>query len=368
MKQPAEPTGLSILDRYILKEFAFNFLLILLSLAVLYLIVDFFQRARMFASNDAGLDSIFLYFIYNIPMILLQMIPVGVLLSSLITFGTLSKNSELVALKASGVSFYRTALPPVLFAVAIGVVMFFIGEFVAPYANQKAKHTIYIDIQNRPQMGEFKRHELWYRGDVGIYNFSFFDPDSAILRGIRINEIDGGMNLVRRIDAVEGHWTDGTWVFYDVMITTFPENDFPRVEILESMVADIPEKPKDFMVVQKEPDEMGFAELRKYIAKIRSDGYDATRYQVDLHGKAAFPFVCIIMAVLGLCFSARSERSGGVAQGIGIGIGVGLSYWLIFAFTMSLGHSGVLPPFLAAWTANILFLLATLFMLTRVRT
>ena len=62
-----------------------------------------------------------------------------------------------------------------------------------------------------------------------------------------------------------------------------------------------------------------------------------TQYVVDLHGKIAFPLVSIILTVIGISFSLRSERSGGIAQGIGIGLFIGLSYWLVFAFGMSLG-------------------------------
>jgi lipopolysaccharide export system permease protein len=87
-----------------------------------------------------------------------------------------------------------------------------------------------------------------------------------------------------------------------------------------------------------------------------------------MHGKIAFPLVSIILAIIGVSFSLRSERSGGVTQSIGVGIVIGFSYWLVFAFTMSLGRSGTLPPLLAAWTANILFGIASLLMYRRVKT
>jgi lipopolysaccharide export system permease protein len=87
-----------------------------------------------------------------------------------------------------------------------------------------------------------------------------------------------------------------------------------------------------------------------------------------MHGKIAFSLVSVILAIIGVSFSLRSERSGGVTQSIGAGIVIGFSYWLVFAFTMSLGRSGTLPPFLAAWLANVLFGAASIFMFLRVRT
>ncbi|MCK9229311.1 MAG: LPS export ABC transporter permease LptG [Syntrophales bacterium] len=355
-------------DTYILKEFARNLVLIILSLIVLYLVVDFFQRIRMFISNGATLPQMAAYFIYSLPMILVQMTPVSVLLSSLITFGILSRNCELVALRAAGVSLYRVAAPLVLVAAGIAAFSFMVNELVTPWSNQRVKYTKYIEIQNRAHAGSFKQYQIWYRGKEGIYNFAVFDPHEGVLRGIKINYLDRSMNMTRRIDAAEGRWRDGAWVFEDLIITTFPEGAFPLVEKLASAPVNLPEKPQDFLAVQREPDEMGFGELRRFIEKIRSEGYDATPYRVDLYGKVAFPIVSILMAVLGLCFAARFERSGGVVQGIGIGIAAGLSYWLFFAFAVSLGRSGVLPPMLSAWAANLVFLAGTVLLLRRVKT
>jgi len=113
---------------------------------------------------------------------------------------------------------------------------------------------------------------------------------------------------------------------------------------------------------------MGFFELRQYIKKLQSDGYYATQYLVDLNGKIAISLVSILLVVIGVSFSLRSERSGGAAQSIGMGIAIGFSYWLIFAFSLSLGRSGTIPPILAAWLADILFTVAAVWMIRRIST
>ena len=114
---------------------------------------------------------------------------------------------------------------------------------------------------------------------------------------------------------------------------------------------------------------MGYAELRKYVDKIQSEGYDATRYIVDLHGKIAFTLVSIILVIIGISFSLmKTERSGGIMQSIGVGIFIGFSYWLVHAFAMSLGHSGTISPFLSAWFANFLWGTASVIMFLRVKT
>ncbi len=359
---------MTTIDRYILKEFAKTFCLVVVSLAAIYLIVDFFERIRMFASNRATPSQICAYFVFSIPMILSQMLPVGVLLSSLITFGLFSKHSELTAMKATGISIYRAGAPIIAIAAVIALFSFFLNEYITPHANQQVKHVKHVEIQKRQQSGTFTQNQIWYRAKDGIYNFDVFDPVKGIVRGIRINYLDAHMRIIKRIDAKEAVWINDAWIFYDVLITTFPQDGFPVVEKKGSSPVDLPEKPSDFMIVQKDTDEMGYGELKGYIQKLQREGYDTTRYRADLYGKIAFPVVSVILGILGICFSSRAERSGGVVQSMGIGIVLGLSYWIVFAFTISLGRSGAMPPLLAAWSANALLGFLALFMFLRIRT
>ncbi len=356
------------LDRYILREFVKTFLLIVLSLICLYLIVDFFERIRMFLSNDASASQMASYFVFTIPMVLSQMIPVTFLLSTLLTFGLLSKNSEITAMKANGVSLYRTSMPVIVLSVFVCLFAFLLAEFITPYTNQKAKHIKLVEVQKRKMTGSFTEGQTWYRGEKGIYNFTVFDPEKATMKGVTINFLDHDMNLTMRIDAKEARWNEGAWHFRDLVITTFPAGEFPILERAQSMIIDLPERPSDFTAVQKDTGEMGFWELRRFIEKVRSEGYDATQYITDLQGKIAFSLVSLILAFLGVAFSLRSERSGGVAQGVGAGIVIGFSYWIVFAFSVSLGHAGTLPPFIAAWSANIILGGAALFLFLRIRT
>jgi lipopolysaccharide export system permease protein len=357
-----------IVDRYISREFLKLFILLVLAFISLYLIVDFFEKIKMFLSNNATLPQMAAFFLFNIPMIISLTLPAAVLLAALITFGILSKNSEIVAMKANGISLYRTSLPLIVMAGAICVIAFLFSEFVTPHTNQKADHILKVAIQKQKDLGSFKQNQLWYRGKQGIYNFKIFHPEKNLLQGITINYLNQEFQLVMRIDAESAEWKDGRWLFRNILITRFGAGEFPVLEKLETTVVDLPEKPADFMIAQKDADKMGYLELRQYIAKLQSDGYDTTRYRVDMHGKIAFSLVSIILAIIGVSFSLRSERSGGVTQSIGAGIVIGFSYWLVYAFAMSLGRSGTLPPLLGAWTANILFGFASLMMYRKVKT
>ena len=357
-----------IMDRYITREFLKLFVLMVISFVCLYLIVDFFEKIKMFLSNNATLSQMVSFFLFNIPMIISLTLPAAVLLAALITFGVLSKNSEIVAMKANGISLYRTSLPLIILAGVLCVIAFLFSEFIIPYTNQKADYVLKVEVQKQQALGSFKQNQIWYRGRQGIYNFKIFHPDKNLLQGITINYLNQEFQLTMRLDAESAEWIDGHWLFHNILITHFRAGDFPVLEKLSTAVINLTEKPADFMIAQKDADKMGYLDLRQYIKKLQSDGYDTTRYRADMHGKIAFSLVSIILAIIGVSFSLRSERSGGVTQSIGVGIVIGFSYWLVFAFTMSLGRSGTLPPLLAAWTANILFGIASLLMYRSVKT
>ena len=344
-----------ILDKYILKEFIRFFVITFLSFIALFLIVDFFEKIRMFLSNQASVFQITSYFVFSVPIVISYVLPPAILLATLMTFGSLSKFHEITAMKANGINIYRISLPIIIFAGISAVFLFYFNELITPASVQITEHIIKVDVQKQKNLGFFKQNKIWYRGENAIYNFKMFDIDKNILRGVTINYLSPEYTLISRIDAQKAEWENNHWVFYDLLTTRFDAANNPVLEWSKEKIVNIPEKPNDFKVMQKDSEKMGYFELRKYVNKIQSEGYDVTQYLVALQGKIAFPLVTLIMIFIAVPFSVRSERSGGVMQSIGIGIFVGFSYWIVHAFCMSLGKSEVLPVFLAAWGANILF-------------
>jgi len=296
------------------------------------------------------------------------MMPACVLLAALITFGLFSRNHEIVAMKANGISLTRIARPVLAFGLVVCGLNFLLNEFVTPSANWQAEYIKYVEVQKKKEWGAFQENQIWYKSQNAIYNFKLFVPSENRIKGVTISYLDPQFNLSSRIDAREALWKGDRWELRDVLRTTFAGKDFPVIERLPTLAVELAETPEDFQIVQKSADQMGFRELRNYIRKIRQEGYDATRHETDLHGKIAFVFVSLILALIGVAFPMRSERSGGIAQGIGIGVIIGFSYWIVFAFTLSLGRSGTLPPVVAAWATNVILGVAAVVMFRRVNT
>jgi lipopolysaccharide export system permease protein len=117
----------------------------------------------------------------------------------------------------------------------------------------------------------------------------------------------------------------------------------------------MPEHIDDFIRVQDAPDTMSFLELRAYVAKLREGGHQVGKYLVQLYSKLSFPLVHVIMALVAIPFALASPRSGGRAVGIGVAIIIAVGYWVVHSVALALAQADLLPPALAAWTANIVF-------------
>jgi lipopolysaccharide export system permease protein len=169
--------------------------------------------------------------------------------------------------------------------------------------------------------------------------------------------------MTRRMDAKKGKYKNGAWRLENVT-----EQDLSRGqhEVTHKDTAVVPMEfsMKDLDEAVTASEEMTSAQLSEYAQKASQEGYDPTPYRVDLAAKTAFPFVCLILAVLGGAMALRSKRGEGLAKNVVLGIVLAFGYWVAHSLCLSLGYAGLYPPFAAAWTANTLFgALATLMVL-----
>ena len=359
---------MKILDRYILKDFSRVLILIMVLFIMLFIIIDFFDRLRLFLSNHATVSQMTGFILFQIPMIISLTLPVAVLIATLITLSTFARNSEITAMKANGISLYRAALPIFLSSLIISIGLFFFSEWATPLANQKADHIRHVEIEKETGLGSFKLEQLWYHGRDSIYNFNHYDPKRNMILGVSLYYLTPDFQPRMQIFSDKAFWEQGRWVGQRVLVITISKEGMPAIVKYDRMVMPIEELPADFEAVQVSPDKMGYFTLRSYIQKLGSEGADTVPYLVDLYAKIAFAFVTLLLTVIGVIFSVHDERSGGMAKSIGIGIAIGFSYWIAHAFFVSLGRSGTLYPLLAAWMANILFIMLGLILSRRIRT
>lgn len=356
-----------ILNKYITREFLKIFFLSLSAFIIIYLVVDILNNVHHFIRRGVPLLTTIEFFVFKIPLIVVQVAPVATLLSSVITFGVLSRNSEITAMMAGGISLYRVTAPAIGISLLISIASFVINESVLPYTNQRIRYIENTQVKKRDPLGSFKQNQIWYRSENAIYNIDLFSPKGNTLKGITIYYLDNDFNLIRRIDADTAKWIDEKWHFYDISIRRFDNRAEIKMKKVREKIIPIQEVPEDFKIVEKSTDEMSYANLRDYIKKIRAEGYDATKYLVDLHARLAFPFVSLIMPLLGIPFALRTGKGKGIVGGVGISIAISFGYWIMLSFSLSLGHSGVLPPIVSAWISNLTFMMLGIFMLLHIR-
>jgi lipopolysaccharide export system permease protein len=270
-------------------------------------------------------------------------------------------------MKAGGISLYRITSPLLLIALLLSFCSFLGNEYLVPYASQRTQYLLDVKVRKEKPRGFFKDYKIWYRSDHRIFNIRLLDPQKKILKGLTIYEFDNDFRCTQRIEAREARWINGKWRFYDGVMRNFDENTSLRVLPFKELEFSLPENWESFEKIERESREMSYTELRTYIQKIQSAGYDATRYLVDLYSKHSYPLLNLIMVLIGIPFALKTGRSGGVALSIGISVMIGFAYGVTFYVFLSFGKSGILAPFLASWIPTFLYGLAGIFALMNVK-
>jgi LPS export ABC transporter permease LptG len=294
-----------------------------------------------------------------------------VLLSVLITFGLMEKGSELTAMKASGVSVYRAALPVVVISAIFAVGLFLFDQLYIPQSNRQ-QEILRNQIKGKPAQTYLQADRKWILGQSDqIYYYQVFDPDSNQFGGISIFEFDPNtFQLTRRIYAEHAHWenTLQKWVFEQGWVRSLNGasiKDYHTFDV--STFNELHENPSYFKKEVKQSSEMNYEELRRYIDDLQQGGFDTIRLQVQLQKKIAFPLITLVMAVLAVPFSATGRRGGALA-GVAIAIGIAILYWVTAGLFEAMGNAHQLPAMMAAWAPDFLFAFAGGYMLLRVPT
>jgi lipopolysaccharide export system permease protein len=349
---------LSVLSRYLFTEFWGLFSLILMSFVGLYVIIDLFDRLNFFFKNDATVGAALRYVGFKLPLIVTQMVPPAVLAGVLLSLGVLGRRNELTALRAGGISLYRIARPLLVTAGAISLIMLLWGETIVPLSMRRQQEVSLIEIRKQAPRTVLGDRATWYHGADGFYHIDLIDRTRQTLYGIVIYHLDPEFRLTHMTEIDSARWEGDHWQVTDAVERRVTPSREVEVMPIAGDGLLRQEKLEDFLEVFREPEELSYTSLNDRIDTMRRKGIDTSSYLVDLHLKLAVPFMSLVLAALAIPIAARPRRHASVAITLGIGIVVGFAYWLVFAFGVSLGHSGAIPPFLAAWSANIICLLA----------
>lgn len=356
----------TLLDRYIVREFLKNFVLILIALVLIAELIVATQLVDDVFKNKVGIDVLLQYLKFNFPQWVFFILPVAAMTTTLITFGALTRNSEIIAMRSSGISLYRIAFPVIVVAMVLSVFAFWLQDRILPITNKVAMR--YKDeLKGIPETVASALERHWISGSDGFYNYDLFDLRKKTMYGFSIYTVDlDSFALQKRIYAREARFLENTWLLRQGWERTFIKGR-SRFSTFRNQKMKLPVNPDYFITEQKGPDVMNFSELQNYIKYIQERGYDFVRPAVDLQAKLSFPTVSLILTLIAIPFSFTTGKRGAL-YGIGISIVMGIVFWFFLALTKSLGYLEIFTPFLAAWTPNILASLFALYLLFKLRT
>ncbi len=341
---------------YVLREFARAFTLCLAGFVLVYICVDFLERAPRFLEAGATARQILWYFTYKIPLILTQMIPVAVLAGTLLAFGGLSRQGELMAMRSLGLSLARISTPVFAVTIFLSLAILAWNEWLVPVAAERAHHLEHVEISKKKFAGHFKPSAIWYRSASGFVNIDWFDSNKATLHGVRIFELDASYRLQRLLTAPQLRWNGKGWESKGAFEVNFSRGVANANRLQPIAALPLTETPEEFSAVARQPDDMSSLELARQISDLESKGLDTTEMRVDLWLKWAVPFVSTIMVLIAVPLASGSQRNSSGAANMAFAIAVGFGYWIVLALSISLGRTGVLPAWAAAWSANLIFM------------
>ncbi|HET7875089.1 MAG TPA: LPS export ABC transporter permease LptG [Methylomirabilota bacterium] len=345
-----------IIDRYLVRQYLGFLGLGVLVGAVLFVVVDLLQTLDRFLRIKPPFAYILQHFAYRLPGALYQGLPFIVLIATVFLFLTLTRQRELDAMKAAGISLYRVSLPVLVVACAISVGSVLFQEAALPEITSRAEEVDRVKIRGQLPRHLQRQSQIWYRSsDTRFFRMALLDPVERSLEGLLVIDVDRTFRLLDRLDARKARWTPDGWQLTEGVLRRVDVLNRMTTEPFESRLAVMPEHIDDFIQVQKAPDSMSFLELRAYVAKLRENGHNVGKYIVQLYSKLSFPLIHAIMALVAIPFALLSPRSGGRAMGIAVALVIAVGYILVHSIALALAQGDLLPPALAAWTSNVVF-------------
>jgi LPS export ABC transporter permease LptG/LPS export ABC transporter permease LptF len=365
-----------LLDAYVIREFFGMFALVLASFVILMLVFTFFELVGDIIRNRIALATVGAYLFNLAPSMVSAITPLAVLIAVLVTFGLLNRNSEIVAMKATGISLYRLVIPVVTISAILAAAQFMFDDYYLPSANRR-QEALRSTIKGRPPQTFLHPEEKWMFGEPGpgepphIFYYQFFDRDDDAFANLSVFEFNpSSFALTRRIYASRAAWDDKTesWRFTNGWVRDI-DGGYVRkfTEFRNTTFSEIHEDPSYFKKENLQSQEMNFQQLGAYIRDLRQSGFDTMRLRVALWHKLAYPLIAIIMAIFAIPFALSMGRRGSLT-GIAVAISIALAFWVVDALFEAMGNVNYLPAALAAWSPDLLFALAGGYLLLRTPT
>ena len=347
---PSRTVSLYMARLFLVRTFA-----ILAGLVLILQTLDLLsESASILAYPGNGQGQVWEYITLRTPEIIAQFLPFSVLLGTIITLTTLNQNSEIVALKSSGMSAHQVLAPLLLASLGVAALSFAFNDRIVTRATATLDVWQHVDYAPIPKSRD-ERTNVWVRdGENLVRAFEVHGRGAQTqLSQVTVFRRDGG-SLTEIISAPTGERQGNLWVLNDAIGFNVASRAMERL----GNVSFGPEiRPDQFTLANVNPDGMSFGALHKAIADLERAGRPTENLRGALWHKLSGPLSSVLMPLLGAVAGFGLARSGKLFVRAVIGMALGFAYFVADNFALAMGNIGAYPPFLAAWAPLLLFLL-----------
>jgi lipopolysaccharide export system permease protein len=346
---------IKIIDRYIFKELIDPFLFGLFSFSlILSASMILFELVRAVVLSGMPLFTALQLFVFRLPTVVVYIFPMATLLAALLGFGRLSKDSEITAFRASGISLFRLIIPVLALGLLISSVNLVFNEVVVPEANKAAKNLLLeVATKKAPRVEE---NVFVPEMEKGALKRIFYARrmKGKVLEGVIVSEFQDG-RLSQIINAKTALWLPdkNTWQFNDGTVYLLSEiGEYRHLIKFDQQFVAIKYTPADLSAGDRSPDDMSIGELREYIKLKEKMGVKITDHKIQLNFKMALPFASLVFALLGAPLGLSPRRASS-SIGLGLSIIVIFLYYVLIFTSFAFGELELISPFLSAWLPNV---------------
>ena len=346
---------------YIFRRYCAYALAVVVLCLFLFVFFDFGHRTRVvFSKFDPPLLDVVLFYVYQLPLYVVQALPIAALLASVLTMLVLGRNNEITAMRAAGAGIVRLAAPLVVGGALFSALGCAVGEWLVPIGAD-SRYRLEARMTGKPLYRD-DRH-VWLKNGNTVFRYQTYDAYRQRLLGLKQIELRAATAEVAMITTAA--WADyrGTdWLLGEVQVQRYDtDGRLVQTEVHQHLAAALPFKLAWLRREQRRTLELSHREIKQLIASRHGRGEDELGARVNLYLKTAYPCAALFVVLLGLRFGFLYRRQ--ALRGVLATFVVGFAYWLLLGISTTLGRVGALTPLVAAWLANGVLLLYCLWQL-----
>ena len=363
---------LNKLDQYIIYQFSIILFISIMGFMGIFVIVDLIENLDRFIDNQVPSNIVIKYYFYTIPYFLSIALPMSILISTVISLGSMAKRNEWTAMKASGISLYRLAFPLLISGTFLSGLSFILDNNLVAYGNEKRFEIDrdYVKRKSRHKLKKVLKDIVLRKSSTTHISLAKYYLQKQTGQDLTIIEISDFL-IHTRIDAKNIQWDSELkkWLIKDYSIRYFNAQGIEENVFLgaKDTLVDLGFLPNEIQQQARKPDELDYYRLSNMISQLKNNGVDTLKWEVTRYLKVSFAFTNLIVILCGIPLVVIKEKSG-LSFGAGASVFVIFGYYAFIKFGQSLGYKGILGPLLSAWLGNLIFILIGIILFTKAKT